>query len=102
VSRIDERGVVMLFGERQTPTRLDWDCLEGVVSFLAGGSWVAIGSVYDTRGREGTLDGYLKRCVKRATAAWVAALLERAGVVDVARTRPAQVRLAGGFEAKLD
>jgi len=47
--------------------------LEGIVPFLAGKGWVEIGSRYEVEGKVGTLDGYLKRCVKRATAGWVAA-----------------------------
>jgi hypothetical protein len=63
------------------------------VPFLGGKGWVEIGSRYEVGGKVGTLDGYLKRCVKRATAGWVAALLEAAGLVEVVRSRPAKVRL---------
>ena len=99
VARIDREGVVLLLGAKRAWTPLSWDCLEGVVPFLAGRGWVPIGSRYETQGQPGTLDGYLKGCIKRATAGWVAALLEQAQVVEVARTRPAQVRLARHFQA---
>jgi hypothetical protein len=67
--------------------------LEGVGTTLAGGGWMTIGSVYDTRAVSGTLDAYLKRFINRATAGWVAALLEKAGVVQIDRGRPSRVRL---------
>lgn len=42
----------------------------------------------------GTLDGYLKEHVDRLTAGWVAALLEKAGVAVIERSRPAYLRVA--------
>ena len=36
VGRVDERGVVLLFGETETPTPFTWECLEGIESFLRG------------------------------------------------------------------
>lgn len=97
VRSIDGRGVVLLLGKQQTPTPITWSVLEGTVGFLEGRSWVTIGSVFDTRGDDRTLDGYLKRSIRRATAGWVAALLERASVVEIDRDRPARVRLAPEF-----
>jgi hypothetical protein len=41
----------------------------------------------------GTLDAHLKQYLARATAGWVAVVLEKAGVVDVDRSPPARVRL---------
>lgn len=96
VSRIDDHGVVLLLGERQTATPLSWTCLEGVVRFLAGRGWVEIGSRYDVSSSPDTLDGYLKGCINRATAGWVAAVLEQAAVVEIDRSRPAAVRLLAG------
>jgi len=45
------------------------------------------------RRRRRRLDGYLKRCIKRQTANYVAVVLERAGVLELDRERPARVRL---------
>jgi len=42
----------------------------------------------------GTLDAHLKQYLARATAGWVAVLLEEAGVVHMDRTPPAKVKLA--------
>lgn len=93
VQEISERGVVLLLGEKQTPTTFTWHCLEGIPAFLATGAWVRIASRYDTLAESGTLDDYLKRHVNRATAGWVAALLERAGILDIDRASPARIRL---------
>lgn len=80
-------------GEKEARTPLTWECLEGIVPFLAHRSWVDIGSVYATQADPDTLDGYLKSFVKRATAGWVASVLERAGIIEIDRRRPARVRI---------
>jgi hypothetical protein len=94
VETIDSNGVVLLLGEGQWQTRLTWECLEGIVPYLREhGGKVDIGSQHTVKGRPGTLDAYLKGCIKRTTAGWVAVVLERAGVVQVIRSRPPGVLL---------
>jgi len=53
---------------------------------------VLVGANRDVNGAYG-LDGYLKRWIKRQTANYVAVVLERAGVLELDRERPAHVRL---------
>jgi len=96
VGRIDGDGVVLLLGAGEWPVTLGWDCLEGVVPFLQARGTIPIGGRHEVAGNPGTLDEYLKGCVKRTTAGWVAVLLEEAGIVAVVRERPARVRLAAG------
>lgn len=93
IARIDAKGIVLLLGAKEAWTPLPWSCIEGIGSFLAARGWVPIGSKYETTAEAGTLDGYLKGYMKRATAGWVAAVLERADVVEIDRSRPARVRL---------
>lgn len=93
IARIDADGVVLLLGAKEAWTPLSWACIEGVGTFLAAREWVPIGSKYETAADVGTLDGYLKGCLKRATAGWVAVVLEHAGVVEIDRRPPARVRL---------
>jgi hypothetical protein len=93
VAKVDDRGVVLLFGAKETPTPFSWSSLEGAVEFLRGKGWVTIGGVYDTGSTPGTLDSYLKGYMKRATAGWVAALFEAAGLVQLDRRPPSRVRL---------
>jgi hypothetical protein len=93
VERVDDEGVVLLLGPQRAWTRFRWPTLEGAVHFLDGRGWVEIGSAFDTSARPGTLDWYLKQHVKRATAGWVAALFERAGLLEIDRRSPARVRL---------
>lgn len=95
VHELREFELILLLGEKQTWTPLSWDCLEGTLSFLRGRAWVRVGANRDPSGDPATLDGYLKGCMtyKRQTANYVAVLLERAGLVDVDRNRPASVRL---------
>jgi len=96
VERIDDVGLVLLLGQGGWWTRLTWGCLEGIPPYIAGRGWVRIGSKYEISADPGTLDAYLKEHVKRATASWVAAVLERAGIVEIDRTPPASVRLRLG------
>jgi hypothetical protein len=93
LARIDEKGIVLLLGAQQAWTSISWTCLEGIPAFLGPGRWVEIGSSYSTTAAPGTLDAYLKDHIKRATAGWVAAVLEAADVVQIDRRRPARVRL---------
>jgi len=93
IGRIDDKGIVLLLGQKETPTPFTWECLEGAVEFLKDRGWVEIGMQYDTSGRSGTLDGYLKDFINRATAGWVAAVFEAAGLVQIDRRSPAKVRL---------
>jgi hypothetical protein len=53
-----------------------------------------VGANRDVAGNPGTLDAYLKGCLKRQTADYVAVILERAGLVDLDRDPPARVRLS--------
>jgi hypothetical protein len=94
VATIDGRGVVLLLGAQEAQTRFTWHALEGVWDLLAGGGWLTIGTSFTSSATPGTLDAYLKLHVRRATAGWVAALLEAAGVVQIDRRPPARIRLA--------
>jgi len=93
VGRIDQVTVTLLLGGKRTATPLPWSCWEGVPQFLSGKGWVDIGGRYSVDADPSTLDGYLKTHMKRATAGWVAAVLEAALVIEIDRARPARVRL---------
>jgi hypothetical protein len=80
----------------RTPPRVRWDWLEGTVPFLLERGPVPIGGTYTVAVEETTLDGSLKQFIKRATANWVAALLEESGVVVVEQGARLAVRLASG------
>lgn len=97
VARYTTDGLVLLLGEKEAWTPLPWRALEEVPDFLRGRDWVLIGTVYSTDSQPGSLDEYLKRFLKRATAGWVAIVLERAAVITVDRSRPARVKLRPGW-----
>ena len=99
VDAVDGRGVVLLLGEGEWQTLIPWECLEGIAGLLRDREWVRIGGTYSVDGEPGTLDGHCKQYVNRATAAWVASVLEKAGVVDVDTSLPAKVRLRPEFTA---
>jgi hypothetical protein len=93
VERYTTDGLVLLLGKKEAWTPLPWRAMEGIPEFLRGRGWVAVGSLYSTYSQPGSLDEYLKAFLKRATAGWVAVVLERAGVLTIDRCRPARVKL---------
>jgi len=97
VAQVGGNGIILLLGKKQARTPLSWECLEGIPKFLEGKGWVDIGTKFDTSADPTTLDGYLKGCIKRATAGWVAVVLERSGVIEIDRSRPARVCLNSSF-----
>lgn len=90
-------GLVLLLGEKEAWTPLPWRALEQVPDFLRGRGWVLIGSVYSMDSPQGSLDEHLKRYLKRATAGWVAVVVETAAVITVDRSRPARIKLRPGW-----
>ena len=94
---IDGRGVELLLGVGDWPTRLSWECLEGIVPFLTERGTTPIGGRHSSVPNPGTLDEHLKGCTPVTTAGWVASLLEEVGVVEVIRERPAKVRLTPAY-----
>ncbi len=92
VDQLAEEGLSLLFGSKKTRTLLTWRCLEGIPAYLRGRGWVLVGANRDVNSEYG-LDGYLKGWIKRQTANYVAVVLERAGIVELNRERPAQIRL---------
>jgi hypothetical protein len=97
VARYTSDGLVLLLGEKEAWTPLPWRALEEMPGYLRGRGWVVIGSVYSTDSQLGSLDAYLKRFLKRATAGWVAVVLEKASVLEIDRSRPARVKLRAGW-----
>jgi hypothetical protein len=97
VARYTDDGLVLLLGEKEAWTPLPWVALEEIPGLLRGRGLVPIGGTYSTDSTPGTLDAHLKQYLTRATAGWVAALLERAGVLAIHRERPARVGLRPGW-----
>lgn len=93
VGQLASEGLSLLLGPKKTKTLLTWRCLEGIPAYLKGRGWMPVAANRDINNDRG-LDGYLKGWIKRQTANYVAVVLERAGVVELNRDRPAQVRLA--------
>ena len=88
---------MLLLGEKEAWTPLPWTALEEVPGLLRGRGWVPIGGAYSVDSVPGSLDEHLKKFLKRATAGWVAVVLERAGVIAVDRARPARIMLRPGW-----
>lgn len=94
VTRYTTEGLVLLLGAKEAWTPVPWSALEEVPDLLRGRGWVRVGGVYTMDRVPGTLDGHLKQSIARATAGWVAVVLEKAEVVHLDRTPPAKVELA--------
>jgi len=90
-------GLILLLGEKEARTPLPWRALEGLPGLLRGRCWVPIGSFYSVDSQPGSLDQNLKRFVNRATAGWVAVVLECAGVVTLDWARPMRIMLCPGW-----
>jgi hypothetical protein len=97
VAQYTAAELVLLLGTKQARTPLPWRAIEGIPDLLRGRGWVPIGGVYSTGSQPGSLDEFLKAFLKRATAGWVAVVLEQAGVVTISRSRPACVQLRPGW-----
>lgn len=96
IDKIDGNGIVLNLAMRWA-TRLSWECLEGTVPFLRARGWVRAGGIHSLQSAPGSLDGYLKGCVKRDTTNWVVVVLRDAGVVEVNAGPPLMVRLEPAF-----
>jgi hypothetical protein len=97
-SEMDPDGIVLLLGQGEWYTRLSWECLESVVTFLRRqASWVPAGGQHSVAGEPGTLDEHLKGWLKRDVARWLTVVLHEAGVVKVSEEPPLQLRLAERF-----
>ena len=94
LSAIDADGIVLELGAKRAHTRISWECLEGVPTFLDGRDWTRPGGGRNTNGEPGTLDEYLKQCIKRDTAHYVSVVLAEAGIVQTTNDLPLLVKLA--------
>ena len=90
-------GLILLLGDKEARTPLPWRALEEIPEVLRGRGWVPIGGSYSVSSQPGTLDQHLKKFLNRATAGWVAAILESAGVATLDRSRPMRIKLCPGW-----
>lgn len=88
---------MLLLGAKQASTPLPRRALEGRPGHLRGRGWILISGVYSTDSQAGSLDEYLKGFLKRATAGWVAVVLDKAVVLEIDRSRPARVKPRAGW-----
>jgi hypothetical protein len=96
VQNVADKGMTLLLGEKEASTFFPWTVLEGALDFIDGNGWVTIGSSYEVSAASGTLDSYLKQYINRATAGWVAAVFEAAGLIRIDRQPPARVQRWSG------
>ena len=92
VETIDADNVTFRVGEGKWKIKVPTECWEGIPDYLRGRGWVRIGAVHDTAD-EGTLEAYLDKYVQSSSSSYVVPILEHIGIVEVRRSRPAEVRL---------
>ena len=89
----DDEGILLVLGETESAARVSWECLEGVPSFLhQHPGWIRAGGTHAATGEPGTLDEHLKRDLPTHVANYVTRVLRDAGVVEVAKGLPVQLR----------
>ena len=90
---IGTSGIRVLAGDSVLPW-VTWEVLEGVVPYLLSKDNVRIGADRKTTGKPGTLDAYFKDTLSPTVVSnYVAAILEKSGVVEYVHTRAQGVRL---------
>ena len=74
--------------------RIRAECWNGIPQFLqgTGEEWVKIGAVHE-KSKPKTLEEHTDRFVSASAASYVAAVLERVGIVEIDRHKPCRVRL---------
>ena len=55
--------------------------------------WVEIGATHSVTVKPGTLEAYLRTCLRRSTGGYVAALLAEADIIDIDPRKPVKIRL---------
>jgi hypothetical protein len=92
IESVDDSGVTFLVGLGRWKTKIPAKCWEGIPAYLRGRGWVRIGASHDTADTS-TLEAYLDPVVKTSSSSYVVPVLEKIGIVEVDRNRPAKIRL---------
>lgn len=91
VESVSPGGVTLVLGKGwRTP--IPAECWNGIPQLLRGKDWVEIGAVHG-ESKLGTLEHYVDGFIPRSAGNYVAAALERVGIVEIDRQRPCKVRL---------
>ncbi len=92
IESVDDSGVTFLVGLGKWKTKVPTKCWEGIPPYLKGRGWVRIGASHNTADL-GTLEAYLDPVVKTSSSSYVVPVLEKIGLVQVDRNKPAKIRL---------
>lgn len=93
VYHIDPDRVMIRVGRKETLLTIPSSCFDAARDYLKGKGWVRIGAVHGVAD-----DRTLERCLQRFThgtsaASYVAPILEKSGIFEIDRRRPARIRL---------
>ncbi len=66
--------------------------LADVVAAIPSDRWIPVGAMHSSQSEAGTLEAMLKPALKRSTASYVAALLEKAEILELDRSGAHRVR----------
>ena len=95
IGEITNTHVTVLLGEQRTPTLVPWVVLDDALRQMSGRGWLLIGAIHTSDSPQGSFEELLKPALRRSTANYIAVLLERAGLLEIDRARPARVRVPG-------
>lgn len=96
VSHIGQKNIILQVGEKEF--KIPAKCFEYGPGFLKDEDWVYIGAEHQTNNEETseeeTFDTYLKNFTQgKSVSSYVAPILEKAGIAEIDRNRPARIRL---------
>ena len=93
VGELGTESLILVVGQGRWKVPTPWQALEQLPSFLKDRGWVKVGSIHSEDVDPESLDGFLRPFVARSGASYLPVVLEKAGVVEIDRRRPASIRL---------
>ena len=94
IVHINSEKIIVETGKKPSRLKIPVSALEEIPDFLRGKGWVKIGAIHEISSNEVSLDSFLKKYSHGTSlAAYVAPLLELAGIAEICRLRPAKIRL---------
>ena len=90
---VDPEKILLLIGKNKKPFKIPAPLFDSVLDFFGGKDWIRIGAIHG-KPNKGTFDEYVQGYTSGTSgASYIAAILEKAGIAEINRKRPARIRL---------